>query len=905
MHRWSSSLAVSVRVLAVGASAVCLLLPGLLVFGQTPQPQSMPAALTKCQQCHGERAQMSHLSLASREAMLKGGDHGAALVPGNAEESLIYKRITGQVTPAMPMAPLAPLTREEIAAVRDWINAGAPMADTPKPSGANKAEEGSLLVYGSYRERLVTDADREWWAFKKPVSGELPRVSEARWSKNPVDAFVRAKQEEKGLKPAPTADRNTLIRRAYLDLIGILPTPAEVNAFVNDKSPRAYENLIDNLLESPHYGERWARMWLDVARYADSTGYEYDYDFNDAWRYRDYVIKAFNQDKPYDQFIKDQLAGDELDNSTFDSLTATGFVRLGPRVLDRDLENPNYRFDYMDDMVRTTFQAFQALTVNCARCHDHKFDPITRRDYYKSLAMFNAFVEYDYPLVPQEEWKKYETAANDLNSQIKALTQEISKIEAPYKKKAFENTLAKYPQDIQDAFKTPEDQRTPGQKLLVAQVSRVTGNDDDQPGAKFKLNEHDTKARQDLEDQIAALRKQIPPKPPTAMGIRDGDYRFTPHEAFQPGTSGGIVYENFGFKGKYMPAPGEAYTPPPMYFASNGLTPFAEEIKAPVIEPGFLTVLSKGPARITPLSKSAFPTSGRRRALAEFIASGDNPLTARVMVNRIWYQHFGQGIVSTPNNFGKMGSQPTNPALLDWLATEFVRQGWSIKQMQRLIMTSEAYKMASAYYDEASLAKDPTNQFQWRFPVKRLEAEIIRDAALSASGDLNLEAGGPAFFPPVPKAIVAGAPIKGKWLITKNEPATYRRSIYASVKRNLKYPMFDVFDQPNASLSCERREVTTVPTQALTLFNNETYLMQSQDLAARLEREAGRDPAAQVKLLYRIAYSREAGAKELQQALEFLNSRKGAPATPGELTLSPLAELAHVVLNSNEFVYIN
>lgn len=225
--------------------------------------------------------------------------------------------------------------------------------------------------------------------------------------------------------------------------------------------------------------------------------------------------------------------------------------------------------------------------------------------------------------------------------------------------------------------------------------------------------------------------------------------------------------------------------------------------------------------------------------------------------------------------------------------------------MQRMIMTSETYKMASAYYDEASLAKDPTNQFQWRFPVKRLEAEIIRDASLSASGDLNLEAGGSAFFPPVPKAIVAGAPIKGKWLITKNEPATYRRSIYASVKRNLKYPMFDVFDQPNASLSCERREVTTVPTQALTLFNNETYLVLSRDLAARLEREAGRDPAAQVKLLYRIAYSREAGAKELQQALEFLNSRKGAPATPGELTLSPLAELAHVVLNSNEFVYIN
>jgi len=804
------------------------------------------------------------------------------------------------------MAPVPSLTNEEVAAIKDWINAGAPMAGSNAAAAAAKADDGSLLVYGNYRERKITDADRQWWAFKKPVaSKELPRVSDARWSRNPIDAFVRAKQEEKGLTPAPMADRNTLIRRAYLDLVGVLPTPAEVDTFVNDKSPRAWENLIDKLLDSPHYGERWARMWLDVARYADSTGYEYDYDFDNAWRYRDYVIKAFNQDKPYNQFVKEQLAGDELDDPTFDSLTATGFVRLGPRVLDRDLENPNYRFDYMDDMVRTTFQAFQGLTVNCARCHDHKFDPITRRDYYKSLAMFNTYVEYDYPLVSPQDWSKYETAANDLNAKIKALNQQIGKIEAPYKKTLFDNMLAKYPQDIQDAFKTPEEQRTPGQKLLVAQVSRVSGNDDDEPGAKIKLSDVDTKARQDLEDQIAALKKQIPPKPPVAMGIRDGDFRFTPHEAFQPGTVGGINYESFGFKGKYMPAAGENYTPPPMYFASTGLSAFAEEIKAPVIEPGFLTVLSPASARITRPAHSAYPTSGRRRALAEFIASEDNPLTARVMINRIWYQHFGQGIVTTPNNFGKMGTEPSNLALLDWLATEFVRQGWSVKQMQRLIMTSETYKMASAYYNAASSDKDSTNQFLWRFPVKRLEAEIIRDAALSASGDLNLEAGGPAFFPPVPKAIVAGAPIKGKWLITKDEPSTYKRSIYASVKRNLKYPMFDVFDQPNASLSCERREVTTVPTQALTLFNNETYMVQSQDLAGRLQRDAGSDPAAQVKLLYRIAYSRQASAKEIQQALEFLKTRGGAAPQSGSLVLSPLAELAHVVLNSNEFVYIN
>lgn len=898
-------------------AGLCALIAATMASGQITPSQTVNAVLVKCRQCHGESVQMSHLSLANRDAILKGGDHGAAVVPGDAEGSLAYKRITGQIKPVMPMAPIPALTSEEIAAIKDWINGGALMSDVQKPAPVQskaddkvKADDASLLVYGNYRERKISDADREWWAFQKPVRGPVPHVSDVRWSTNPIDAFVRTKHEEKGLRPAPQADRNTLIRRAYLDLEGLLPSPAEVDAFVKDPSPNAYEKLIDKLLDSPHYGERWARMWLDVARYADSTGYEYDYDFENAWRYRDYVIKAFNQDKPYNQFIMEQLAGDEIDKPGYDSLTATGFVRLGPRVLDRDLENPNYRFDYMDDMARTTFQGFQGLTVNCARCHDHKFDPITRKDYYKSLAFFNTFVEYDYPLVPADEWAKYEKTADEINGRIKALNTEIGKIEAPYKKELFQATLAKFPADIQEAFRTPEDQRTPGQKLLVAQVSRVSGNDDDTPGAKLKLNEADTRARKDLEDQIEALKKQLPSRPPVAMGIRDGDFRFTPHQPFQPGTGGGINYEDFGFKGKFMPARGDAYQPPPLYFASTGLGSFADEMKAPVIEPGFLTVLSTSAPRITPPANSAFPSSGRRRALAEFIASEDNPLTARVMVNRIWYQHFGQGIVATPNNFGKMGTPPSNQALLDWLATEFMRQGWSIKQMQRLIMNSETYKMASAFYQADDVAKDPRDQFLWRFPVKRLEAEIIRDAVLSASGDINLDAGGPAFFPPTPKSVVSGAPIKGKWLLTRDEPSTRRRSIYASVKRNLKYPMFEVFDQPDASLSCERREVTTVPTQALTLFNNDTYLSWSRDLAGRVEREAGSDAAAQVKLLYRIAYSREASGKEVQESTEFLNHRRAAEQSApldkaNQVALSPLAELAHVVLNSNEFVYIN
>ncbi len=863
----------------------------------------------RCFQCHGEALQMSGLDLRTRAAILKGGTNGPAIVPGNAAASPLYQRITGQVQPAMPMAPVPRLAAEEIAAVKTWIDAGAPMADESKSAAAGGvAENNSLLVYGGYQERKITDTDREWWSFKKPVRAAIPRVSETRWSKNPIDGFVKAELEEKDLAPAPAADRTTLIRRAYLDLAGLPPSPSEVDAFVKDPAPDAYEKLVDRLLDSPHYGERWARMWLDVARYADSTGYEFDYDYADAWRYRDYVIKSFNQDKPYNQFILEQLAGDELDNPTFDSVTATGFVRLGPRVVDRDLENRNYRFDYLDDMVRTAFQGFQALTVNCARCHDHKFDPITRKDYYKSLAIFNGFVEYEHPLVSRDEWSKYQQAADEINGKIKTLNQQVAAVEAPYKKKLFEATLAKFPADIQEAFRIPEEKRTPGQKLLVAQVSTVRAVDDDAFGgapAKIQLTDQDEQARKNLEQQIDALKKQLPPRPPVAMGIRDGDYRFTPHPPFQPGVGGAIIYENFGVKGKYLPSTGDHYQAPPMYFASTGLGAFADEMKAPAIEPGFLTVLAKGNRPAADPPKNGYPTSGRRRALAEFIASEENPLTARVMVNRVWYQHFGQGIVSTPNNFGKMGTEPSNPALLDWLATEFMRQGWSIKQIQRLIMNSETYKMASAYYRPDSAAKDPTDQFLWRFPVKRLEAEIIRDSVLTASGDLNLEAGGPAFFPPVPKSVASAVPIRGKWTLTKDDPSTWRRSIYASVKRNLKYPMFEVFDQPNASLSCERREVTTVPTQALTLLNNETFLLQAQHLAERIEREAGGDQAAQIRLLYRIAYSREASDKEVRQAQEFLKSRGGAAKKSASGALNPLGELAHVVLNSNEFLYIN
>jgi hypothetical protein len=773
-----------------------------------------------------------------------------------------------------------------------------------------------LLKHGSYEERPVTDADRQWWSFQKPVRPAAPQVGDARWNAKPIDAFVKKALDEKGLQPAPVADRNTLIRRAYLDLVGLLPEPAEVNAFVNDPSPQAYERLIDKLLASPHYGERWGRLWLDVARYADSTGYEYDRDQPEAWRYRDYVIKAFNEDKPYNQFIVEQLAGDELDEPTFDSATATGFIRLGPRVGIREEDNPQYRFDYLDDIVRTTYQGFQALTVHCARCHDHKFDPITRKDYYKSVAAFNGFVEYDHPLVPADEWARYETIRNEVNAQARPIRRQIAEIEAPYREAAFQKALRRYPADIQEAVNTPEGKRTPGQKLLAEQViSSPADNPDQQQGGGYRrrlipLDEDDSAARRKLLDQVAELEKQIPPRPPIANGIRDGDFRFVQQRSDVPGT-GGIDYGKFGFTGKFLPQPGDDYEPPPTYFASNGLGRFADEIKAPVIAPGFLTVLSEGNPLRTVRPRNDSATSGRRRALAELIASEENPLTARVMVNRIWYQHFGKGIVSTPSNFGKMGTKPNNLELLDWLATEFMRQGWSIKQMHRLIMNSETYKMASTYYRGDNAEKDPTNEWLWRFPVKRLEGEIIRDITLSASGQLNLQAGGPPFFPSVAESVVAAVATQGKWQLTKEEPSTWRRSVYSYNKRQMKYPMFDVFDQPDMNISCERRDVTTVATQALTLLNNEFFLMQARAFAERVVREAGPGLEAQVVQAYRIAFSRDPNPKELKTDMGFVDNQTqsrlagvGASAKP-DAALDALTALAHVMLNANEFIYVN
>ena len=528
--------------------------------------------------------------------------------------------------------------------------------------------------------------------------------------------------ESKGLEAAPQADKRTLIRRAYLDLIGLLPPPEAVDAFVKDDSPDAYAKLVDKLLASPRYGEQWGRHWLDVARYADSSGFEYDRNITDAWRYRDYVVKAFNDDKPFNQFIVEQLAGDEMEKPTDDSLIATTFYRIGPRVRFREKQNPSNRYDYMDDMIRTTFQGFMGLSVNCARCHDHKFDPITRMDYYRTMDMFWGYVDYDRPLAPKDQVEKYEKKMAEIDAQAGPLRAQVAAIEKPYRdkiqKQKLEEELKKFPEDIRIAVETPADKRTPGQKLLVSQL-QVGGDDPDAAAAvtsvippddpnhqrnrnPIKVSADDDAKRKVLLAQIKEIEKNTPPPLPTANAVRDGDFWLAPDEIGDAALAGNgrFTYDKTCC---FVPKPGDKYEPPPLYFAATGAD-FDGDQKNPTVKPGFLTVLvdAKNPPPVShEPSNPEYPTSGRRRALGEWIASPDNPLTSRVIVNRIWGWHFGTGIVSTPGNFGRMGQPPSDPQLLDWLATEFVRQGWSVKQMQRLIMNSETYKMASSFSKRA------------------------------------------------------------------------------------------------------------------------------------------------------------------------------------------------------------
>ncbi len=830
-----------------------------------------PILKEQCYVCHGDGAKESDLDLRTSGSILRGGKHGLAVVPGKPSESLLYLHVSGSAGPPMPLG--GALEDEQIMAIRDWVEQGA--------------------VFDLDEAASAVDDGKTWWAFRPPAEPALPSVP---GSNHPVDRFVLGKLADEGLTAASQADRRTLIRRAYLDLVGLLPKPREVEAFVNDTSPNAFETVVERLLASPHYGERWGRHWLDVARYADSHGYEHDFDFPNAWRYRDYVIQAFNTDKPYDEFIREQLAGDELDNPTHDSLIATGFYRVGPRVGFREKDNPQYRYTYLDDIIGTTSRAFMALSVDCARCHDHKFDPISQRDYYRMMAVFFPYVPYDHPLAPPDQVEAHRAKTSAVIARTKPLKQRIAEIQAPYKDIGFKEKLKKFPDDIQAAVHTPEEKRTAGQKLLADQVLSIGSG-----SVAHLLTTLDKAEVARLQSEINQIEKDLPPPLPMAMGIRDGDYRFAPDGRGDEVKPGKGQRESYDFEGTFLPVAGKPFSYPTAPLLPTG----DHQTKGPEVRPGFLSVLHRDgdPQPSPPANRT--DTTGYRRALAEWLVADGNPMTARVMVNRIWAYHFGKGLVTTASNFGRLGQKPTHPELLDWLALRFQKEGWSIKAMHRLIMSSRTYQLSAAGNADAN-AEDPTNRYLWRFPQRRLEAEVIRDIVLDAAGSLNTKMGGEPFFPPIPKTVWQSFG-KGKWVLTEEGPPVWRRSIYSYWKRGLRYPMFEVFDQPDPNITCERRNVSTVPTQALTLLNNPFLLGQAKLFAQRVGEARGPDDSKRIAGAYEIALSHAPSERDMAENLAFLTERRMSHTARGsnDPGLDALVDLCNVILNLNEFVYLN
>ena len=831
-----------------------------------------PILETRCLKCHGGTMQAAKLDLRSREAAMQGSEKGPVIVAHKPDDSTLYKKIAGIEKPLMPMDGKLP--DAQIAAIKQWIEQGAAW-DAALDGGAGKQDLAALEQW------KVPAGARTWWAFQRPVKAALPKTGDAAWDTHPIDAFLHAAHQQKKLKTAPLASKSQLLRRAFLDLTGLPPTVDETRQFMEDRSPDAWEKLIDRLLESPHYGERWGRHWLDLARYADSNGYEHDFDRPNAWRYRDYVIKAFNKDTPYTRFLEEQLAGDELPDPTHDQLIATGFLRNYAKVGFREKDNPQFRYDYLDDMIATLGRGVMGLTIQCARCHNHKFDPIGQQDYYKLQATLYGYVEYDHPLVPAAEAKEYAAKLAAITDKTRPLAAEMKVIEQPYRDKLLEAKYRKWPQHIQDAVFTPEGKRTPGQVLLANQIIRTTSvSPAELEGAMSQADLAKWKA---LQSRIREIERDKPKPIPVAMGVTDGDYRFTPDGAGdEPAPGKGIKRE--AIEGSFLSDGSKPYAVPPSYFLHHG------DVGSPgsVMKPGFVAVVDDGSP--TELPPAHHRTSGRRLALARWLGSPNNPLTARVAVNRVWQHHFGRGIVTSVDNFGKNGDLPTHPELLDWLAVEFMEQGWSFKKLHKLIMTSRAYKMSSQFAADENLAVDAENLYWWRFKPQRLEAEGVRDAILAVSGSLDAKMFGPAIFPELPKEVLASMD-KGIWRQSNDGPGVWRRSVYVYRKRGLPLPFFEVFDLPDQNVSCGTRAISTVPTQALTLLNNEWILNQARRFADRIATEAPTGAEAQVERAYLLALSRPPSAEERRVALDFLAK-------------NTLNDFAHVLLNLNEFIYL-
>lgn len=766
-----------------------------------------PLLVDHCQKCHGSLKQKADLRLDSRASILKGGESGPAAVPGNPDKSLLIMAVRHvDDVPRMPVGKK--LSDREIADLSRWVEMGLPF---PISQAAAK-----------------TDPEN-WWAFQSPRKPEVPRVQNPAWAQSPVDHFILAKLEAKGLKAAPPADRRTLIRRATFDLIGLPPTPEEIDAFLKDSSSNAFAKVVDRLLASPHYGERWGRHWLDVARYADSNGLDENVAFGNAWRYRDYVVNAFNADLPFDQFIHEQLAGDLLESMDLAvrhrRLIATGFLSLGPKVI-AEVDEKKMEMDIVDEQIDTVGRAFLGLTLGCARCHDHKFDPIPISDYYGLAGIFRSTKTMEH-FKKIARWHEHPLAS----------------VDEPSIKAAHEAELAKQKATIEALVQKATEELTTKTPTEVGTTKNVE-----------TLFPPDTKAMlKQLRAGLAKLEKSGPPVP-TAMGVMEGAIVDTP------------------------------------------IHPRGNHLKTGKVVPRHV------PAALAKTYAPSFDaTKSGRLELANWLTRPDHPLTSRVMVNRIWRWHFGNGLVRSTDNFGMLGELPGDPSLLDWLATRFVEVRWSIKAMHRLIMLSSTYQM-SANADPKTREADPENRLHGRANVRRLEAEAIRDAILAVSGALDKSQGGSMLH------------VKNREYLfdhTSKDTTNYdsrRRSLYLPVVRNNVYDVFQLFDFPDPAVPSGNRATTTVAPQALFVMNSDWTMKFCDHLAESLLKETGLDNLGRVQRLYLQAYGREASETEVGKAIALVGAidRAMLEREPNldRRRLLAWSSLCQLIVSANEFVYV-
>ncbi len=849
-----------------------------------------PILKAHCFQCHGEGEELEGgLDLRLRRLMLKGGDTGPAFAAGDHAKSLLFEKIAeGEMPPGKRVTKLA---KRDIDLIARWIDAGAKTA-RPEPE-----QVGTGL--------LITEDDRQFWAFQPIRRPEVPTPQKSDRVRNAIDAFVLSRLEPNGLSFTDDADKATLLRRVCFDLLGLPPTPKQLEEFLADASNDAYEKLIDRLLQSPHYGERWGRHWLDVAGYADSEGFSNDDTIRPfAYKYRDYVIRSFNADKPFDQFIQEQLAGDELVGISYtelppeqiEKLVATGFLRMGPDgTASAGVEKGVASNQAIADTIEIVSTSLLGLTVGCARCHHHRYDPIPQTDYYQLRAIFEPAFDWKKWRTPkQRQISLYSDADKQKAKQIEAEAVVLDKQRLAKQQEfidaTFDKQLSKLPEELHEPIrKTPDKKRTAEQKKLLKEHPTVNVT-------AGSLYLYDRKAADVLKKMAADAAKLRATKP---------------------------VQE---FVRALTEIPGQV---PAMHLFIRG----DHEQPKQELQPAGLTILSGVTASSEiPANDASVPTTGRRLAFAKRLTDGTHPLTARVLVNRIWLHHFGRGIVATPGDFGMLGQRPTHPELLDWLASEFMTGGWSVKRLHKLIMRSTTYRQ-TLRQEPAGQQTDPDNRLFGQMVPRRLEAEVLRDSILAISGKLNIK----RFGPPVPvMADRVGQFVIGKENLNAGRPGAviamkgeeFRRSVYVQVRRSRPLGVLDTFDAPAMDPNCDIRASSTVAPQSLMLMNSDFIVSQSRHFAERLRTEAGTDPRVQIALAWKLAFAADPVDEEIDEAAAYLTEqtnyfrKRSEPTKPspakGKISaekadsqlqtaaqLQALASFCQTLLSSNRFLYVD